>query len=191
MRTSRGNNILLKVAKKISKTTGIIYKSSFCLPASSLRTLYYSLVHPYLIYCVSVWASTHPTNLNRIVINSFDFFANLEVKRSSTCQKLLRMAACQNRESSVNDHFSGSLIFLPEIPFSELFSKNHIYKFQRFFFFGNRRKFKNAPVFERFSIRQNIQNLLREPSNGEVLKLLQLTPNLIRHKNNHSYPFLP
>ena len=33
--------------------------------------------------------------------------------------KFLRTAACKNRESSVNDHFSGSLIFCPEISFSD------------------------------------------------------------------------
>ena len=36
----------------------------------------------------------------------------------------VRMAACKNRELSVNDHFDGSLIFCPKIPFSELFKKN-------------------------------------------------------------------
>ena len=34
----------------------------------------------------------------------------------------LRMAAYEIRESSVNDHLVGSLIFCPKIPFSELFS---------------------------------------------------------------------
>ena len=100
------------------------------------------------------------------------------------------MAACKNRDSSVNDHFSGSLMFCPEIPFSELFSKKIFTSFSDSYFFGNLRKFENA-VFVRFSIRQIVQNLLREPSNGEALKLLQLTPNLIQHKNNHSNPFLP
>ena len=100
------------------------------------------------------------------------------------------MAACKNRESSVNDHFSGSLIFCPEIPFGELFSKNIFTSFCDSYSFGNLRKFENA-VFVLFSIRQIVQNLLREPSNGKVLKLFQLTPNLIRHMNNHSYPFLP
>ena len=104
--------------------------------------------------------------------------------------EVLRTAACKNRESSVNDHFSRSLIFCPEIPFSELFSKNIFTSFSDSYFFGNLRKFENV-VFVRFSIRQIVQNLLREPSNGKVLKLLQLTPNLIRDKNNHSYPFLP
>ena len=56
------------VARKIVKSIGIIFKSRFCLSLSSIRTLYYSLVYPYLMYCVSVWASTYPTNLNRIII---------------------------------------------------------------------------------------------------------------------------
>ena len=94
------------------------------------------------------------------------------------------MAACKYRESSVNDHFSGSLIFCLEIPFSELFSKNISTSFSDSYFLGNLRKFENA-VFVQFSLRHIVQNLPREPSNGEVLKLLQLTPNLIRHKNNH------
>ena len=35
---------ILSVSRKISKSIGIIYKSSFCLPKTSLRCLYYSLV---------------------------------------------------------------------------------------------------------------------------------------------------
>ena len=56
---------IANVGRKISK-------SSFRLPVTSLRTLYYSLVYPYHVYCIfqyiSVWASTYPTNLNHIVI---------------------------------------------------------------------------------------------------------------------------
>ena len=46
---------------------GIIYKSSFCLNNSALRALYYSLIYPYLFYWVSVWASTYPSNLRRLI----------------------------------------------------------------------------------------------------------------------------
>ena len=59
---------ILSVSRKISKSIGIIYKSSFCLPKTSLRSLYYSLVYPYLTYCVSEWGSTYQSNLNRIII---------------------------------------------------------------------------------------------------------------------------
>ena len=56
------------VANKVSKSIGIIRKSSFYLSTKSLRTLYFSLVYPYLFYCNLVWASTYRTNLVRLVI---------------------------------------------------------------------------------------------------------------------------
>ena len=59
---------ITNVARKISKSIGIIYKSSLCLPDTSLRTLYYTLVYLYLVSCVSEWASTYPTNVKSIVI---------------------------------------------------------------------------------------------------------------------------
>ena len=53
---------------KISKSIGIVKKESFCLSNSSLITLYYSLVYPYMQYCILVWGSTYPSNLYRIVL---------------------------------------------------------------------------------------------------------------------------
>ena len=49
---------------KVSRAIGKSYTISiFCLNSSSLRTLYYSPVCPYLFYCVSLCASTYPSNL--------------------------------------------------------------------------------------------------------------------------------
>ena len=62
------NSHITNVAGKIAKSVGIIYRASFCLPISSLCTLNYSLVHPYLAYCISVWGSTYASNLNRILL---------------------------------------------------------------------------------------------------------------------------
>ena len=59
---------ILSLSRRISEPIGIIYKSSFCLPKTSLRSLYCSLVYPYITYCVSVWGSTYQSNLNRIII---------------------------------------------------------------------------------------------------------------------------
>ena len=56
------------LSSKVSRSIGIIYKSSFCLHKSALRMLYFSLIYPYLYYCISVWGSTNPTNLNRIFV---------------------------------------------------------------------------------------------------------------------------
>ena len=58
-----------------------------CLIKTSLCTLYYSLVFPYLHYCASVWGSTYQSNLKRLINlqkrvirivsrNSFDAHAN-------------------------------------------------------------------------------------------------------------------
>ena len=59
---------IANAARKISKSIGIIYKGSFCVPTSSnsLLTLYYSLVYPYLVYFVSVWGLTYSSNLKPI-----------------------------------------------------------------------------------------------------------------------------
>ena len=51
------------MANKFSKSIGKIYKSSFILSKSGLKSLYYSMVYPYLFYCNIVWASTYKTNL--------------------------------------------------------------------------------------------------------------------------------
>ena len=56
------------VANKISKSIGIIFKSSFYLFKESMRTLYFSLVYPYLYYCNLVWASAYQSNLYRIIL---------------------------------------------------------------------------------------------------------------------------
>ncbi len=54
------------IASKISKSIGIIYKSSFYLSKSALRTLYYALIYLYIQYCIIIWGSTYPTCLYRI-----------------------------------------------------------------------------------------------------------------------------
>ena len=56
------------IASKISKSIGIMYKSSIYLTRLALRTLYFALVYPYLNYCVTIWGSTYLTNLNRLIL---------------------------------------------------------------------------------------------------------------------------
>ena len=58
------------VARKMSKSIGIINKSSFYLSKSSLYTLYYSLVYPYLQYCIIVQGHIS-TQLILIVLSCF------------------------------------------------------------------------------------------------------------------------
>ena len=55
-----------QVARKISKSLGVINRAGFFLPKPCLKTLYYCLVHLYLPYCIVVWGSTYKTNLRRL-----------------------------------------------------------------------------------------------------------------------------
>ena len=50
------------VAKKVSKTKGIISKARFFLSSTSLLSLYYTLVYRYLNYCNITWCSRYPSN---------------------------------------------------------------------------------------------------------------------------------
>ena len=45
---------------------GLLYRVNQYLDESSLKTVYFSYIHSYLNYANIVWASTYPTNLNRI-----------------------------------------------------------------------------------------------------------------------------
>ena len=49
-------------ASKISKSVGIIGRSSPCLTKLASKTLYYLLIYPYFQYCTILWDSTYPTN---------------------------------------------------------------------------------------------------------------------------------
>ena len=51
------------VCKKVSKVTGIVFRSCYFLTEKTLLSLYYLLS-----YCSIVWTSTYPTNLNHIYL---------------------------------------------------------------------------------------------------------------------------
>ena len=61
-------NDCLSWKSHISKSIGIIYRSSYFLSKTSLRTLYNCMVLPYLYYCNLVWGSTYKSNLKRLTI---------------------------------------------------------------------------------------------------------------------------
>ena len=56
------NQIEIKVAKAV----GILSKLRFLFPKSALILLYYSLIHPHLLYALPLWGSTFPTYLSKL-----------------------------------------------------------------------------------------------------------------------------
>ena len=56
------------VKNKISKGIGIIYKARSVLSKTSLVSLYYSYVYPYLTYCIEAWGCAMQTHLHPLFL---------------------------------------------------------------------------------------------------------------------------
>uniref|UniRef100_A0A8C6MEW6 Reverse transcriptase domain-containing protein n=1 Tax=Nothobranchius furzeri TaxID=105023 RepID=A0A8C6MEW6_NOTFU len=56
------------IKQKISKSIGILNKVKGFLEISTLQTLYYSFILPYLTYCIEVWGNTYKTNTNPLFL---------------------------------------------------------------------------------------------------------------------------
>ena len=51
------------VKTKLSKNIAILYKVKYKLSCEALRSLYCTLISPYLTYCVEIWGNTYISNL--------------------------------------------------------------------------------------------------------------------------------
>ena len=55
------------IKNKIAKGIGIICKARKLLELNTLITLYYSMIYPYLIYCIEVWGNAGQTYKNSLI----------------------------------------------------------------------------------------------------------------------------
>ena len=51
---------------KVAKSIGLSYKLNRFLPETILKTLYTSLIHPYLSYGIEAWHGTYQNNTSKI-----------------------------------------------------------------------------------------------------------------------------
>ena len=56
------------VCGKISKCIGILFRIRPLLPEACLRNLYFSLIHPYILYCLPVFGASYSTHLEPLRI---------------------------------------------------------------------------------------------------------------------------
>ena len=56
------------IAPKISTSVGILFKLSKHLRLEIIKTLYYSLINPFLQYGIEVWHGTYANITNKIFI---------------------------------------------------------------------------------------------------------------------------
>ena len=56
------------VRNKVSKGIGIMYRARNYLTKNSLKSLYFSYIYPYLIYCVEIWGISPQTHLKPLLL---------------------------------------------------------------------------------------------------------------------------
>jgi hypothetical protein len=54
------------LCNKLAKSIFILNQAKNFLTPKALKTLYFSLVHPHLLYCINIYSCTSQANLNRI-----------------------------------------------------------------------------------------------------------------------------
>ena len=63
------NKHIESICSKISKTIGILFRlsSSSTVPQSSLKLIYYSLIHPFILYCLPIYAATNDIHIHPLI----------------------------------------------------------------------------------------------------------------------------
>lgn len=51
------------VCNKVSAIGGILYKINSIVPLNTLCSIYYTLCHPHLLYCIEAWGSAYESNI--------------------------------------------------------------------------------------------------------------------------------
>ena len=59
---------IVNISSTISRNIGVINRLKYFIPSSSLLTLYYSLILPYLNYGILAWGNTHKILLDRLIL---------------------------------------------------------------------------------------------------------------------------
>ena len=56
------------ISKKMSRAIGLLYKIRPFVNIKIMKTLYYALVYPHILYAIEVWGSAGITILNRLLV---------------------------------------------------------------------------------------------------------------------------
>ena len=58
------NDHIQLIKGKVAKGLGIVYKAKKVLQQSTLLTLYYSFIYPYITYCIELWGDAYDNCLS-------------------------------------------------------------------------------------------------------------------------------
>jgi hypothetical protein len=84
------------VCNKLVNFIGIVYKLRSKLPAWCLRSIYYSYVHPHLLYGVEVYDNTHSTYLDEIIKLNNESLRILQNQDTACSNYDLYLILCQS-----------------------------------------------------------------------------------------------
>ena len=94
-------NHITEMSMKVAKSIGLSYKLNRFLPETILKTLYTSLIHPYLSYGIDAWHVTHQNNTSKIfvlqkkairAINNQAYNINEHTNAYFKCNKILKLS---------------------------------------------------------------------------------------------------
>ena len=92
------------IAQKISKSAGMLFKLSKYLPTEIIKTLYYSLINPFLLYGIEVWLSILTilnTSFNTHTTEYFKNPKNLKLTGVHEYQISKHMFKCLNLNANI------------------------------------------------------------------------------------------
>lgn len=98
------------VCGKLSKITGILYRTRYNLTADIMMSLYYSLFYSQLTYCISIWAGTWTTFLKPLQIAQDKFIRCINfMKKFQSTKEIYKSKKILNIKS-IHNYFSILLI---------------------------------------------------------------------------------
>ena len=128
---------------KVAKTIGLLYKLNRFLSETILKTLYTSLIHPYLSYGIEAWHGTYRNNTSKIfflqkkAISAINNLAcNEQTNAYLKCNKILKLSdhyklqvsnyVFQVLHSNIDAEIKSSLLINNQIQSHNTRTNNHM-----------------------------------------------------------------
>ena len=111
------------ISKKLSKSIGILNKLKYYLPIRTMKTLYMTFIHPYVLYGIEAWFAAYKNVTNRVVSlqkrairivknagyleHTSSLFKELEILKAGD---LFKMQIASYMYNTINNHHDENLL---------------------------------------------------------------------------------
>jgi len=162
------------VCNKLSRSVGILYKLRLFAPESVLISCYYSLIYPYLDYCVVVWGGASKVHIDKLVLLQK---RALRVITNSSYREHTNPLFIRTRILKLEDlyKFELCIYMYKRCALGEIVRAGHSY--------DTRKREDAIPVFQRLSLSQNSLSYAAPRAWNALPDHLRCMPNLNRFKS--------